>query len=150
MLADAPAPALPLAPPPHNRLILLGASGFPGLPTLADSQAAPLMRSAELVQEYFSARMGVRSALHLFDLKEEKSRPIPVRVAADLPGVRPRLEKLAKHVHKAGLSPTGARALFDPLADELVEVAMPDAGVLMDVDTPEALAAIRTGRSSGS
>jgi hypothetical protein len=48
--------------------------------------------------------------LHPFDLKTEKSRPIPVRVAADLPGVRPQVEKAAKNVRKAGLSPTGTRA----------------------------------------
>ncbi len=51
--------------------------------------------------------------LHLFDLKSEKSRPIPVRVAADLPGVRPKVEKVAKNIQKARLSPSGARALFE-------------------------------------
>lgn len=63
MLADSP-------PPPsqqQSRLILLGAARFPGLPTLGDSQAAPLGRSAELVHQYFTARMGVRGALNLFD-----------------------------------------------------------------------------------
>src|SRR5262249_59579250 len=34
--------------------------------------------------------------LHLFDLKTETSKPVPVRVTADLPGVRPNMEKLAK------------------------------------------------------
>jgi tricorn protease len=51
--------------------------------------------------------------LHLFDLKGETSRPIPVRVAADLQGVRPKVEKVAKTVQKAGLSPTGTRAVFE-------------------------------------
>ncbi|PZF76856.1 4-diphosphocytidyl-2C-methyl-D-erythritol kinase [Aestuariivirga litoralis] len=37
----------------------------------------------------------------------------------------------------------GARALFDQLADEIVEVTMPDDAVLVDADTPEALAALR-------
>ncbi len=37
----------------------------------------------------------------------------------------------------------GARALFAPLSDEIVEVAMPDDAVLVDADTPEALAALR-------
>ncbi len=37
----------------------------------------------------------------------------------------------------------GARVLFEPLADEIVEVAMPDEAVLLDADTPEALAALR-------
>jgi molybdenum cofactor cytidylyltransferase len=44
----------------------------------------------------------------------------------------------------------GARGLFDQYTDELVEVAMPDSAVLTDIDTPEALAALTSGRSSGS
>ena len=51
--------------------------------------------------------------LHLFDLKTEKSKPIPVRVAADLPGVRPKVEKVNKTIQSAGLSPTGSRAVFE-------------------------------------
>jgi tricorn protease len=51
--------------------------------------------------------------LHLLDLSSGKTGPIPVRVAADLPGVRPRVEKVAKHIQKAGLSPTGVRAVFE-------------------------------------
>ncbi len=34
-------------------------------------------------------------------------------MAADLPGVRPRVEKVAKSIQKAGLSPTGTRAVFE-------------------------------------
>ena len=52
-------------------------------------------------------------SLHLFDLKTEKVSPVPVRVAADLPGVRPRVEKVAKNITTPGLSPTGARAVFE-------------------------------------
>jgi molybdenum cofactor cytidylyltransferase len=40
----------------------------------------------------------------------------------------------------------GARVLFDQYTDELVEVAMPDAAVLTDIDTPEALDDFRSGR----
>jgi tricorn protease len=57
--------------------------------------------------------------LHLFDLKSEKSRPVPVRVAADLPGVRPKVEKVAKNIQKARLSPSGARALFEARGEVL-------------------------------
>ena len=39
----------------------------------------------------------------------------------------------------------GARMLFDQLADEIVEVAMPDDAVLRDADTPEALEKLRRG-----
>ena len=52
-------------------------------------------------------------SLHLYDLKAGKSAPVPVRVAADLPGVRPRVEKVAKSITGVGLSPTGARAVFE-------------------------------------
>ena len=45
--------------------------------------------------------------LHLFDPKAGTARPIPVKVSADLPGVRPKVEKVAKSVQKACLSPTG-------------------------------------------
>lgn len=38
---------------------------------------------------------------------------------------------------------TGAKALFTTHADQVCEVEMPDDGVLLDVDTPEALAAMR-------
>ncbi|HSQ58573.1 MAG TPA: protease, partial [Gemmata sp.] len=50
--------------------------------------------------------------LNLFDLKTGKSQPVSVRIAADLPGVRPKMEKIAKHIQSAGLSPTGTRAVF--------------------------------------
>lgn len=44
---------------------------------------------------------------------------------------------------KAITGDKGARVLFEPLADEIVEVAMPDEAVLLDADTPEALEALR-------
>jgi molybdenum cofactor cytidylyltransferase len=51
----------------------------------------------------------------------------------------------------AGLSgDKGARTLFDQYADEIVEVEMPDDAVLTDIDTPEALALMTAGRSTGS
>lgn len=51
--------------------------------------------------------------LHLFDLATQKSRPIPVKVTADLPGVRPKMEKVNKSIQHASLSPTGSRAVFE-------------------------------------
>src|SRR5262249_34611767 len=42
-----------------------------------------------------------------------RSRTVPVRVAGDFPGVRPRFEKVAKQIRTARLSPTGVRALFE-------------------------------------
>jgi tricorn protease len=52
-------------------------------------------------------------SLHLFDPGTRQSRPLAVRVAADLPGVRPKVEKVAKNIQKAGLSPSGTRAVFE-------------------------------------
>jgi len=52
-------------------------------------------------------------ALHLYDLKTGKARALEVRIAADLPQVRPTYEKVGPLVRDAGISPTGARALFE-------------------------------------
>lgn len=52
--------------------------------------------------------------LHLYDLASGRTRPVPLRVAADFPQVRPRLEKIAAaQLRNADLSPTGARAVFE-------------------------------------
>jgi tricorn protease len=56
-------------------------------------------------------------SLHLFDLKSGKARPLDVRVAADLPGLRPRFEKVAKSIRTVRLSPTGVRAVFEARGD---------------------------------
>ena len=57
--------------------------------------------------------------LFLLDLKTEKSRPIPVHIAADLPGVRSKIEKVVKNIQKAGLSPSGTRAIFEARGEVL-------------------------------
>ncbi|WP_404326746.1 nucleotidyltransferase family protein [Aerophototrophica crusticola] len=44
---------------------------------------------------------------------------------------------------------TGARSLLNFHADRLAEVEVGDDGILLDVDTPEALAALRGGISAG-
>ncbi len=71
-------------------------------PDLKSASAGP----GALVYEQFGS-------LHLFDLKTEKAKRIDVRIDADLPGLRPRFVKAARHVQNAGLSPTGARAVFE-------------------------------------
>jgi molybdenum cofactor cytidylyltransferase len=43
----------------------------------------------------------------------------------------------------------GARVLFDPLSDEIVDVAMADDAVLRDADTPEALESLRHLEAQG-
>jgi tricorn protease len=51
--------------------------------------------------------------LYLYDLGTGKASKMDVKVRGDLPGVRPRMEKVAKHIQNAGLSPTGTRAVFE-------------------------------------
>jgi tricorn protease len=51
--------------------------------------------------------------LHLYDLEAKAEKKVDVRVRGDLPGVRPRFEKVAKKIIKGGLSPTGTRAVFE-------------------------------------
>lgn len=80
-------------------------------PGEADIKSASACRDA-IVYDRFGT-------LHLFDLNTEKSRPIPVRIAADLPSVRSKMEKAAKSIHKAGLSPSGARAVFETRGEVL-------------------------------
>ncbi len=52
-------------------------------------------------------------SLHLFDVQSGRSQRLEVQVAGDLPGVRPRYEKVNNRIAWAGLSPTGARAVFE-------------------------------------
>lgn len=52
-------------------------------------------------------------ALNLYNLATGKSTPVNVRIAADLPEVRPHFVKVAKVIQNADLSPTGARAVFE-------------------------------------
>ncbi|MDX6270164.1 MAG: tricorn protease [Acidobacteriota bacterium] len=51
--------------------------------------------------------------LHTFDTNSGQTKRIPVRVAGDLPSVRPRFARVAQNLSNASLSPTGARALFE-------------------------------------
>ncbi|MDQ2832570.1 MAG: PDZ domain-containing protein [Acidobacteriota bacterium] len=52
-------------------------------------------------------------SLHLYDLASGQEHPIPVTIAGDLREVRPHYEKIADHIINSGISPTGARAVFE-------------------------------------
>ena len=53
-------------------------------------------------------------ALHLYDLASSQTRRVAVTLAADLPQLRPHLEKLqSKQILHAALSPSGKRVLFE-------------------------------------
>ena len=51
-------------------------------------------------------------ALFLFDPGTQRSTPVPVTIAGDLPRVRPHYAPVADRIESANLSPTGARAVF--------------------------------------
>ncbi|MEK7407798.1 MAG: PDZ domain-containing protein [Acidobacteriota bacterium] len=51
--------------------------------------------------------------IYLFDLKTQKPQRVEITVNGDMPEVRPRLEKLANRISTGGISPSGARALFE-------------------------------------
>jgi tricorn protease len=52
-------------------------------------------------------------SLSLFDLASGKSKQIQVTVPADLPNVRARFKKVEREIENAGISPSGARAVFE-------------------------------------
>jgi tricorn protease len=51
-------------------------------------------------------------SLHLFDLKSGKTKPVDVRLEADIVEVRPHFVNVAKRLHDPDISPNGARAVF--------------------------------------
>jgi tricorn protease len=53
-------------------------------------------------------------AIKLYDLKTHQAHAVEIRVHADLPATRPRFEAVQpKSISNFGISPTGARALFE-------------------------------------
>ncbi|MGH8244985.1 MAG: protease, partial [Gammaproteobacteria bacterium] len=62
-------------------------------------------------------------ALHLFDLKTKQARKLDIRVAGDMPELRPRLEKAGNRIAAARLSPKGARAVFEARGEILTAPA---------------------------
>ena len=52
-------------------------------------------------------------SLNIYDLKTRKEHPVNVRISGDLSEIRPHFRKIAPNeIRGAGISPTGARALF--------------------------------------
>jgi len=76
-------------------------------------------------------------ALYSFNLKTRRATPITLRVAGDLPQLRPHFVKVSKDVVHAGISPTGMRAVFEAHGDILTVPA--DKGDIRDItSTPGA------------
>ena len=51
--------------------------------------------------------------LHLYDLKTGQTKTVPVKLAGDLPELRPHYVNVAKRLESADISPNGARAVFE-------------------------------------
>ncbi len=51
--------------------------------------------------------------IHIFDPVSGKSKKINIRIAGDLPATRAQFEKVGDKIQNAGISPTGARAVFE-------------------------------------
>lgn len=51
--------------------------------------------------------------LNLYDLKSGRTKKVNVTINADLLAVRPKYENVATRISNAGISPTGARAIFE-------------------------------------
>jgi tricorn protease len=56
-------------------------------------------------------------SIEIYDLQSGKVSPVEVRLAGDLPNVRPSVERVARYLQWAGISPTGARAVFQARGD---------------------------------
>lgn len=55
--------------------------------------------------------------IYLFDPKSGKASKVDIHVSGDLPATRPHYEKAGDKIWNAGLSPTGARAVFEVRGD---------------------------------
>jgi tricorn protease len=53
-------------------------------------------------------------AVHIYDFASARSQPVTIRIASDMPALRPHFEKMKpERILAAALSPTGKRALFE-------------------------------------
>jgi tricorn protease len=78
-------------------------------------------------------------SLHLLDLATGKSKEIQVRVAGDMPQVRPHFEKIdSKQIQHARISPGGARAVFEAHGEIFTVPA--EKGDIRDLTRTEAVA----------
>jgi tricorn protease len=71
-------------------------------PDLKSADAGP----GGIVYEQFGS-------IHLYDTGSGRTQKVNIRLAGDLPGVRPRLERVAARASFPSLSPTGKRAVFE-------------------------------------
>ena len=75
--------------------------------------------------------------IYLYDLKTGKSHQVDIRLAGDLPQVRPHFEKVKSQISNDGLSPTGVRAVFEAHG-EILTVPAEKGGIRDLTNTPGA------------
>ena len=86
-------------------------TGSAKLVRLIDNSGFPIDGAAAANGTIVYTQMG---ALHLYDVAGRSDRRVPVRIDGPLPQTVPHFEKVAsKDIQHAGISPTGARALFE-------------------------------------
>ena len=51
--------------------------------------------------------------IHIYDIASGKSKQVAISIAADLSEVRPRMQNVTREIQNAGISPSGARAVFE-------------------------------------
>ena len=74
-------------------------------------------------------------SLHVLDLDSHADRPLEVRLAGDLPEVRPRFLKVSDRIETVNLSPTGARVVLEARGEILT--APTEKGDIRDItNTP--------------
>ncbi len=73
--------------------------------------------------------------LFVYDPANGKSKQVHVTVSGDLPETRPHYEKVAEQIQNAGISPTGARAVFEAHG-EIVTVPAEKGGIRNLTRTP--------------
>ncbi|MDR0498692.1 MAG: PDZ domain-containing protein, partial [Holophagales bacterium] len=73
--------------------------------------------------------------IHLYDLATNQSKKVEITLTGDMPGVRPRFEPLGNRILSAGISPNGARAVFEARG-EIFTVPAEKGSVRNITDTP--------------
>lgn len=84
----------------------------------ASKQVRQLLKNAGFDVKSASAGPGAivyeqLGSIHVYDLKSGESREVEIRVAGDIPELRPSFQKVVKSIHNSRLSPTGIRAVFE-------------------------------------
>src|SRR6185312_10989841 len=104
------------------------AVGSGKLTRLIDNQGFPIDGAAAAGGSMVYSQMGV---LHLYNVASGHDQRVPVRVDGPLPQTVPHFEKVAKQIQHAGISPTGARAVFEAHGEILTVPA--DKGDIRDI-----------------